>query len=901
MYSDSAGTAQANPFTASNAGRWFFYADGGNYDVRFSAGGIATPFTLSDFRIANDVFDVTDFGAKCDGTTNDYTAVNNARIAATAQTNGGTVLIPSNVSGVCLINSSITFDADVTLAFEGGGVISMASATTATINGKSTGPPVRRFAGVGNILFGNNSIEAIYPEWWYDGGGNWHDAILDAMNSVPQDTTGVPIRFGVTRAYPIASSITVPDDGSNSRAIVLEGIGGGTASYKTSLQFSELGAAVDHLSFPRGSQVTIRNLQLEHSGGTPTSTNHGTGLLLTGSTYVRLEDLWITSFDVGLELTGNSFYGRMDGVRTIANYTYGMWLNNALMNGTPIYNSQFSNTINGDGLFVTANLGATFTIRSSWFEGNSRYGLYSVSAQNTIVDSCYFEANGDYDIFMPNTFSEISALLTLTNSYFDFDTAENHVRIRLDETRAYMEGNRFWRSSTSPPITVSSVKGTRPSIAINNEYYSTTFTDVTDDAGWTIIDTKHPTVRFASASPEGYPSMKVGDTWINTTAASGTYGWVTTAPGRSASVTDPAGVTAATTATSLSVTFSSTAHGFFSGDYIQIAGVDFGGSAAAYAQIIAIESSTTARLDLVANQTVAAGAATYQVGTLLTIPNIYNSTGTGTINPDQVEATTRIGAGIMTNETGRGYIGVDDGTNGAFYIDAAVGNSGGPQYFCRKARGSQAARADAANGDYSCTIDVRNYSGGAYRTGPIIYARVDGTFVSGQNPPSRWEFLTNAANGSETLALTLESDQHLRSGATVSVATFTGATASTVCYDATAAIANTLATCTSLEELKDISGPLDLSALETIRKLRPIEFRYRPSSDRVALEDQPFIYGLGARQVNSVDSKLSTFYEGKLNGVDYNGVTALLIKAVQELSDRVDRQELEIQSLKSRR
>src|SRR3990167_6435779 len=167
LYSDSAGTAQANPFTAYNAGRWFFYADGGNYDVRFSAGGIATPFTLSDFRIANDVFDVTDFGAKCDGTTNDYTAVNKARIAATAQTNGGTVLIPSNVSGVCLINSSITFDADVTLAFEGGGVISIASATTTTINGTVAAPPTHIFTRSGNVRFGSAAaISYVYPQWF---------------------------------------------------------------------------------------------------------------------------------------------------------------------------------------------------------------------------------------------------------------------------------------------------------------------------------------------------------------------------------------------------------------------------------------------------------------------------------------------------------------------------------------------------------------------------------------------------------------------------------------------------------------------------------------------------------------------------------------------------------------
>src|SRR3990167_7640906 len=167
LYSDDAGTAQANPFTASSTGYWFAYIDGGRYDVRFSGGGIATPFTLGDFRVPNDVFDVTDFGAKCDGTTNDYTAIDRARTAATAQTNGGTVLIPSNVTGSCLINSSITFDQDVTLAFEGGGRISMASATTATINGSITAPPTHIFTGSGNVRFGSAAaISYVYPQWF---------------------------------------------------------------------------------------------------------------------------------------------------------------------------------------------------------------------------------------------------------------------------------------------------------------------------------------------------------------------------------------------------------------------------------------------------------------------------------------------------------------------------------------------------------------------------------------------------------------------------------------------------------------------------------------------------------------------------------------------------------------
>src|SRR5208282_1335095 len=61
IYSDNSATPQANPFTASNTGYWFFYAANGRYDVKFSGAGIASPFTLGD----NLLFDPADVSAVC--------------------------------------------------------------------------------------------------------------------------------------------------------------------------------------------------------------------------------------------------------------------------------------------------------------------------------------------------------------------------------------------------------------------------------------------------------------------------------------------------------------------------------------------------------------------------------------------------------------------------------------------------------------------------------------------------------------------------------------------------------------------------------------------------------------------------------------------------------------------
>lgn len=46
IFADTAGTALGNPFVASTAGQWTFYAASAGYQVVLSGGGIPTPFTI---------------------------------------------------------------------------------------------------------------------------------------------------------------------------------------------------------------------------------------------------------------------------------------------------------------------------------------------------------------------------------------------------------------------------------------------------------------------------------------------------------------------------------------------------------------------------------------------------------------------------------------------------------------------------------------------------------------------------------------------------------------------------------------------------------------------------------------------------------------------------------------
>ena len=76
-------------------------------------------------------------------------------------------------------------------------------------------------------------------------------------------------------------------------------------------------------------------------------------------------------------------------------------------------------------------------------------------------------------------------------------------------------------------------------------------------------------------------------------------------------------------------------------------------------------------------------------------------------------------------------------------------NAFGPGIDFYKTRGSLASPTDVSNGDLIYAERASPYSGG-YKFLNSYRLIVDGTFTSGQNPPIRHSFFTNAANGTPT-------------------------------------------------------------------------------------------------------------------------------------------------------
>jgi hypothetical protein len=120
IYSDNAGTALANPFTANlTTGYYFFYADNGSYDIQISGGGLASPVTFGDNYISDSrrfYVDATasPFNAQCDGMTDDSTAISAA--ISSFGGNGGVVYLPR---GICVVASSVSLPQNVILSGSG--------------------------------------------------------------------------------------------------------------------------------------------------------------------------------------------------------------------------------------------------------------------------------------------------------------------------------------------------------------------------------------------------------------------------------------------------------------------------------------------------------------------------------------------------------------------------------------------------------------------------------------------------------------------------------------------------------------------------------------------------------------------------------------------------------------
>ncbi len=109
------------------------------------------------------------------------------------------------------------------------------------------------------------------------------------------------------------------------------------------------------------------------------------------------------------------------------------------------------------------------------------------------------------------------------------------------------------------------------------------------------------------------------------------------------------------------------------------------------------------------------------------------------------------------------YVATQTGAGTALF-DKFIASGDGAGLILRRARGTAASPTDVANTDQIGYIDFRSYSDTKFFQCASIAAHVDGTFTTGQAPPSRLVFSTNIANGASTNQMRLTSQGYLLIG-----------------------------------------------------------------------------------------------------------------------------------------
>lgn len=234
-------TAKANPFTAAPNGYWFFYAPNDRYDVRFSGGGIPIPFTLGDFSAFDpQVVDLTNHcsyyagatgGAKIaacmqaltDGGTADATGIQGAQTITSDIWSGITEQVQLKFGAATyVLSATASVPSNVTLDFTAGGIISVNSGITFTIDGPVVAPVTQIFTGSGETKirnFGrsaNSHIPGSYPQWW----GVKGDGSITYSGSMTSGSSTVTIGGNAFVPSDVGKSITVTGALTNSATLV---------------------------------------------------------------------------------------------------------------------------------------------------------------------------------------------------------------------------------------------------------------------------------------------------------------------------------------------------------------------------------------------------------------------------------------------------------------------------------------------------------------------------------------------------------------------------------------------------------------------------------------------------------------------------------------------------------
>ena len=264
--------------------------------------------------LQNGFFNVRQFGAKGDGTTNDYASL--SATAAACTNVGGVIIFPS---GNYKIGTALSFASNVALAFSPGAILVPSASVTITINGLIEAQRQRIFnvSAATSLIDGFGLIAELLPEWWgavADGTTDCEPAFTAALASGAAASNAAQrvIRCGVG-TYSLGAGITV--NGNGVRLI-------GASSYETTLKSG--GSGLNLITFGSGLECSLENLRV-YDAYLETANYL---VSLNGSVECKITDCMLIGGWVGLYAYNNSADSIVTRTKIYAAYQVQAYLHN---------------------------------------------------------------------------------------------------------------------------------------------------------------------------------------------------------------------------------------------------------------------------------------------------------------------------------------------------------------------------------------------------------------------------------------------------------------------------------------------------------------------------------------------------------------------------------------------
>ncbi len=338
------------------------------------------------------------------------------------------------------LTTSEIIPSNITTYIEPGAIID--GAGTLTINGSFDPDLAQCFGSSITVAFGSGVIEKAYPQWYGAKGDGVTDdtvAIQAAIDSLP--STGGTVFFKIG-TYKVTAPLTFPIVGGEINDIRIQGessgLANGGATNPLGTRFDSYidgGALFDlYTDTPDCFNVQFRDFEAYDREGTGTNYGIYADEFKAGCI---IENVGFKAFTTAVKIVSFCFYSKFDRVSAFYSRGYGMQLEGC--NGLLLNRIQCSNGLS-DGLYLQATTThlREVTVLNSWFENNAGKGVVITSPGTMIIYApnvmgCYFEGNGDTDLWIGGKASYLVTGGMVSGNHFETNTA--HVSIVVGYAR----------------------------------------------------------------------------------------------------------------------------------------------------------------------------------------------------------------------------------------------------------------------------------------------------------------------------------------------------------------------------------------------------------------------------------------------------------------------------------